>query len=201
MWSTTGTRTCSTTQSDRVCSFWDTSYSLSKPFSNKCKTQNGLFGIISSKLGLLFPGILWNWIQTGICFGDPSWDLRQWREEGAVAEVEGYFNSIYTYCIYYCVNCYCKKWKAAKSLLSTSLCIKWLHKDFQNIKSYKCSFNVGEKNNGNSETAGEKSSHWQILRIVCDLDACVALDPTGNWSAPPSHQKRFKLSLGLTGLQ
>lgn len=130
-----------------VCSLWDTSYSLSEQFSNKCKTQNGLFGIISSKLGLLFPGILWNWIQTGIYFTDTWWDLHQWREEGVVAEVEGYFNSIYTYCIYYCVNCYCMKWKATKSLLSNILCIKWLHKDkaFRDIKSYKCSFKVGEK--------------------------------------------------------
>lgn len=111
-----------------VCSLWDTSYSLlSEQFSNKCKTQNGLFGIISSKLGLLFPGILWNWTQTGIYFSDPSWDLRQWREEGAVAEVEGYFNSIYTYCIYCCVNCYCLKCKATKLLVLSLVCIKWLH--------------------------------------------------------------------------
>lgn len=138
----TGTRTCSATQSDWVCSLRDTSYSLSEQFSNKCKTQNGLFGIISSKLGFLFPGILWNWIQTGIYFSDPSGDLRRWREEGAVAEVEGYFNSIYTYFINYCVNCHCNT--VTKSLLSNILCIKWLHKDkaFQNIK---CSFKVGEK--------------------------------------------------------
>lgn len=152
-----------------VCSLWDTSYSLSEQFSNKCKTQNGLFGIISSKLGLLFPGILWNWIQTGIYFSDPWWDLHQWREEGAAAEVEGYFNSIYTYCIYYCVSCYCMKWKATESLLSNILCIKWLHKDkaFRDIKSYKCSFKVGEKNNGNSETALRNFKKCLRFRCLC----------------------------------
>lgn len=115
VWSSAGTRTCSATHSDRACSLWEASHLLSEQFSNKCKTQKGLFGIINGKLGLPFSGIFWNWTQTGIYFSDPREPYVS-GEKRAVAEVEDYFSFIYSawiysYCIYYQVNYYCIKCK------------------------------------------------------------------------------------------
>lgn len=61
-----GTRTCRTSQSDRAFSLSDASHLLSEQYSNKCKTQEGLFGIISKEIIIPFPWHLvelhTNWI-------------------------------------------------------------------------------------------------------------------------------------------
>lgn len=84
-----GTRTCSVPpQSDRACSLWDSSHSLSEVFQQVQDSPKGLLWISCSKSALPIPGVCSFRTQTGVYFIG-GW--RQWGRGWAAAEVHDSF--------------------------------------------------------------------------------------------------------------